>query len=86
MSQSKGLVLITGVNGYNANTAAKAFLDAGYSIRGTARSKASSLKFFEETFKEYIDAGRFEVVEVKDITVPGAFDEAVKGKQIQQSA
>ena len=51
-------------------------------MRGTARSKASSLPSLEEVFKADIDAGRFEVVEVKDITVPGAFDEAVKGETI----
>ena len=80
MAQSKGLVLITGVNGYIAQTTAKAFLDAGYSVRGTARSRASSLKLLGEVYKQYLDAGNLEIVEVKDITMPGAFDEAVKGE------
>lgn len=79
MSESKGLVLVTGINGYIASATAKWFLDAGYNVRGTARNRQSSLELLHEVFSEHIESGRFEVVEVKDMTVPGAFDEAVKG-------
>lgn len=72
------LVVISGVNGYIASQTAKSFLDAGYSVRGTARSLASASNLIR-ALQLYVDAGRFEVVEVKDIVVPGAFDEAVKG-------
>ncbi|KAK3994402.1 hypothetical protein QBC44DRAFT_322633 [Cladorrhinum sp. PSN332] len=75
MSDNKGTVLITGLNGYIAGVTAEAFLKAGYSVRGTVRSAASA--------KPLLDAlahyGRLSVVEVPDITQPGAFDEAVKG-------
>ncbi|KAE8454301.1 hypothetical protein EG329_005226 [Mollisiaceae sp. DMI_Dod_QoI] len=72
------LVLISGVNGYIASVTAKAFLEAGYSVRGTSRSKSSSEGLLK-ALPQYVEAGRLEIVEVKDITVDGAFDEAVKG-------
>lgn len=72
------LVLITGVNGYIAARTAETFLNAGFSVRGTVRSKSSGTSLLA-ALKDYAEAGRFEIVEVKDITVPGAFDEAVKG-------
>lgn len=80
MAGTKGLVLISGVNGYIANSTAKAFLDDGWRVRGTARDKEASLKFLGDAFKKHIDGGHVEVVEVKNITVPGAFDGAVKGR------
>lgn len=79
---SKGLVLITGVNGYIAAVAAKHFLDHGYSVRGTVRKVASVKEIAEGPLKKYADAGTFTVVEVPDITVDGAFDEAVKGIRV----
>ncbi|KAI9695934.1 MAG: hypothetical protein M1820_008346 [Bogoriella megaspora] len=72
------LILITGANGYIASQTVKAFLDTGYSVRGTARSFASTQGLLG-VLKSYVDAGRFSVVEVKDITADGAFDDAVKG-------
>lgn len=72
------IVLISGVNGYIASVTAKAFLEAGYFVRGTSRSKASSESLLK-ALHEYVEAGRLEIVEVKDITIDGAFDEAVKG-------
>lgn len=70
--------LISGVNCYIASQTAKAFLDAGFSVRGTARSEASSADL-KLALTSYVQAGRFSVVEVKDVVSPGAFDEAVKG-------
>lgn len=81
MAESKGTVLLTGVNGYIGAVTAKAYLDDGYSVRGTSRSKERTLKQLGEALKTYIDEGRFDVYEVPDIEVPGAFDEAVKGKR-----
>lgn len=75
------IVLISGVNGYIASVTAKAFLEAGYSVRGTSRSKASAGGLLKALY-EYVDAGRLEIVEVKDITIDGAFDDAVKGTLI----
>jgi nucleoside-diphosphate-sugar epimerase len=76
---SKGLVLISGVNGYIAAVTAKHFLDHGFSVRGTVRKQGSAEDMIKGPLKEYAEAGKFEAVEVPDITVDGAFDEAVKG-------
>jgi len=79
MANSKPLVLITGVNGYIASVTAKFFLDSGhYRVRGTVRSLESA---GQKMLKPYAEKGEFEVVEVPNITVDGAFDEAVKGKR-----
>jgi len=59
------LVLITGVNGYIASRTAEAFLTEGYHVRGTVRSKASGTGLIE-VLKPFAEAGRFELVEVKD--------------------
>ena len=75
---SKGIVLITGINGYIAGVTAKVFLEAGYSVRGTARS-ISSTKGIQEALKQYVDDGRLTFAEVPDIIVDGAFDKAVQG-------
>ncbi|CZR61343.1 related to V.vinifera dihydroflavonol 4-reductase [Phialocephala subalpina] len=71
-------VLISGVNGYIASVTAKAFLEAGYSVRGTSRSKTSSEGLLK-ALHDYVEAGRLEIVELPDITVDGAFDKSVKG-------
>ncbi|KAK3346428.1 hypothetical protein B0T25DRAFT_506859 [Lasiosphaeria hispida] len=76
MSDSKGLVLLTGANGYVSSRAVEAFLKAGYSVRGTVRSIASN-KALVDALAQYGD--KFTLCEVPDIIVPGAFDEAVKG-------
>ncbi|EMR69030.1 hypothetical protein MGN70_000232 [Eutypa lata] len=72
----KGIVLITGINGYIAARTAEACLRAGYNVRGTARSTESA-RSLVDALSSY--SQRFEVVEVPDVTVPGAFDNAVKG-------
>lgn len=79
---SQPIVLISGVNGYIASVTAKAFLDAGFRVRGTSRSIRSSEPLLHGGLKSYADEGRFEVVVVGDITLEGAFDEAVKGCEV----
>lgn len=73
---SKGLVLVTGANGYIAGPTIEAFLKAGYSVRGTVRSLpgADALK---NALADY--GSKLEIVQVPDITLDGAFDEAVRG-------
>jgi len=79
LPESNGrIVLISGVNGYIASQTAKAFLDAGYSVRGTVRNLSSGENLLQ-VLEVFVQVGRFEIVEVKDITVNGAFDKAVKG-------
>ncbi|KZV61697.1 D-lactaldehyde dehydrogenase [Peniophora sp. CONT] len=69
-------VLVSGVNGYVGIWVAETYLAGGYSVRGTVRSVAHAGKHLRDTFEKYGD--KFELVEVADITAPGAFDEAVK--------
>jgi hypothetical protein len=76
---STDLILISGVNGYIAANAAKHLLDHGHSVRGTVRNAASAKDLLDGPLKSYAVAGKFTIVEVPDITVDGAFDEAVKG-------
>ncbi|KAK0648371.1 hypothetical protein B0T16DRAFT_370772 [Cercophora newfieldiana] len=73
---SKGLVLVTGANGYIAAKTVEAFLEAGYSVRGTVRNLTSSVEV-AAALPQFADKLSF--VEVPDITTPGAFDDAVKG-------
>lgn len=76
---SKGLVLISGVNGYIAAVVAHHLLSEGYFVRGTVRKASSAAPLLEGPLKPYAENGSFTVVEVPDITVDGAFDEAAKG-------
>lgn len=76
---SKGLVLLTGANGYVAGRTIEALLQAGFSVRGTVRSLASS-QALTTALSTY--ASSFSLVEVPDITVPGAFDSALQGVDI----
>jgi nucleoside-diphosphate-sugar epimerase len=71
-------VLVTGANGYIGARTIEAFLKAGYSVRGSVRSKASA-KGLLDALSEYAGAGRLEIVEVPDITALGAFDKAAEG-------
>jgi nucleoside-diphosphate-sugar epimerase len=75
---SKGTILITGLNGFIGAVTAGAYLDAGWKVRGSVR-KVSSAKAVQEALKSHADAGHLEIVEVPDITAPGAFDKAVQG-------
>lgn len=84
-TQPRPKVFITGINGYIAAQVAAAFLRAGYSVRGSCHSQnpvPSQLldALHQETAgSNDPDASFVEMVEVEDITRPGAFDEAVKG-------
>ncbi|KAK4160505.1 hypothetical protein QBC43DRAFT_359426 [Cladorrhinum sp. PSN259] len=77
-TKSKGTVLITGLNGYIAGVIALAFIKAGYSVRGTVRSLASA-KPIVDFFSSHQFSHQISVIEVPDITLASAFDEAVKG-------
>ncbi|RSH88686.1 methylglyoxal reductase (NADPH-dependent) gre2 [Saitozyma podzolica] len=69
------LVLVTGASGFIAAQTVRAFLEAGYRVRGTVRSTAKG----EYLAKLFAGKGDFEYVLVEDITKDGVFDEAVKG-------
>jgi len=73
MSQT---VLVTGATGFIATHIIRAFLDAGYKIRGTVRSESSKAKV-QKVHPNHLDALSFAIV--PDISAPNAFDEAIKG-------
>ncbi|KAI0834626.1 NAD(P)-binding protein [Hypoxylon sp. FL0890] len=75
---SKGTILITGFNGYLAGRVAEAALKAGYSVRGTVRNMAAGAEV-QNALLDLGCGGGAEVVQVPDMTEPGAFDEAALG-------
>ncbi|KAI1638666.1 NAD dependent epimerase/dehydratase [Biscogniauxia mediterranea] len=78
---SKGTVLVTGANGYIAGQVILTLLSSGYAVRGTVRSLSRSKRLLDSDSPFYAHAasGRFELVEVPDITAAGAFDAALSG-------
>ena len=73
-------ILVTGANGFIAGHVADQFLQIGYKVRGTVRDAIKSrwlLVFFDKKY----GPGKFEMVVVEDMVVPGAFDEVTKGIQ-----
>lgn len=85
-AQPRPKVFITGINGFIAAQVAAAFLRAGHSVRGSyhAQNRVPSqlLDALRQETASSNDPGPsfVELVEVEDITRPGAFDEAVNGK------
>ena len=78
VSQSNGkIALVSGINGYIGSMIGLQLLQRGYTLRGTARSSKSVEPLKTGAYKEYAD--RVQAAAVPDITVLGAFDEAVKG-------
>lgn len=75
---SDQLVLITGISGFLGSHVADQFPEAGYKVRGTTRevSKPNSIK---KAFDSKYGIGGVEMDPVPDITIEGAFDEALKG-------
>lgn len=68
------LILVTGATGFiGANVVFEA-LKAGYKVRGTSRSKSSAAKLEEKLG----DTADYSTAVVPDVTVAGAWDEAVK--------
>lgn len=72
-------VLITGATGFIASHVVRQFLNRGYKVRGTVRDVAQASWLIEKHFKSYAESNSLELVAVPDLSVPGAFDEAVKG-------
>ncbi|KAK6356084.1 hypothetical protein TWF718_000458 [Orbilia javanica] len=79
---TKPIVLVTGATGYIAGWVVKYYLDAGYSTRGTTRSKASAQPLVDTLLSQGYSISDIEIYEIPDITAPGAFDEAVKDVQV----
>ncbi len=71
------ILLVTGINGYIASSLGQLILSKGYNLRGTSRSRASTDPLTSGAYAPY--SSRIEILEVPDMTVPGAFDKAVQG-------
>lgn len=70
-------VLVTGASGFVASWVIKELLDEGYTVRGTLRSIDKSEQY-PPSIKKEAESGRLEFVEVPDMAVEGAFDDAVR--------
>ncbi|KAK5944762.1 hypothetical protein PMZ80_001962 [Knufia obscura] len=74
------IVLITGINGYIASHIALLLLRKGYTVRGTSRSESTPTRLLAQSaFQPFASTSRLQHFVVSEITVPGAFDEAVHG-------
>ncbi|KFA46012.1 hypothetical protein S40293_08787 [Stachybotrys chartarum IBT 40293] len=71
-------VLVIGANGFIGSNIADQFLRLGYKVRGTSRSPEKNT-WVTALFDHKYGAGNFEMVAVRDMETPGAFDEAIKG-------
>lgn len=71
-------VLVTGANGFVGAHVADQLLQGGYRVRGTVRD-ASKHQWLVERFSEKYGKDRFELITVKDMREPGAYDSAVSG-------
>ncbi|KAK3369247.1 hypothetical protein B0T24DRAFT_357282 [Lasiosphaeria ovina] len=74
------IVLVTGATGFIGSHTVVELLQKGYKVRGTVRNleQASWLPALPR-IKPYADKGDLELVEVPDLGVPRAFDDAVRG-------
>lgn len=72
------LVLVTGATGYVASHVIKQFLVRGYKVRGTVRD-LDQASWVKDINKAAVNRGDLELVEVRDLATPNAFDDAVKG-------
>ena len=78
MQSISGLVLVTGSNGYLGSHVVQQLLKNGYNIRAAVRSENAA----NEMTRIHADnAARLTTTIVPDITIEGAFDEAVKDVQ-----
>lgn len=72
------LVLVTGASGFIATHVVDQLLLAGYVVRGTVRDEKKAA-WTTALFSERHGAGKFSATIVPDMSMDGAFDEAVKG-------
>ncbi|KAL8729112.1 MAG: hypothetical protein Q9166_004943 [cf. Caloplaca sp. 2 TL-2023] len=70
------LILISGINGYIASQIGYDLLKQGIRVRGTTRSQQSADALLRDAYAPY--ANLVQIVQIPDITVEGAFNEAVK--------
>ncbi|KAH8628730.1 NAD(P)-binding protein [Alternaria alternata] len=71
-------VLITGSNGFVGAHVADQLLQQGCKVRGTVRDAAKH-QWLVDLFSQKYGEDKFELITVKDMREPGAFDDAVSG-------
>lgn len=72
-------LLVTGLNGFVGAVLGKYILSKGYKLRGTVRRLESIDDIIKGPLATYKD--RVEIVLIPNMATPGAFDEAVIGKE-----
>ncbi|KAJ6483969.1 hypothetical protein C8R45DRAFT_1148106 [Mycena sanguinolenta] len=72
------LLLVTGATGLIGSAVTDAALARGFKVRGVTRS-ISKAALFQKSLDDKYGKGNFELVEVKDLTAPNAFDGIVEG-------
>ena len=72
---SKGLVLVSGVTGFVGTEVARYFVDAGFSVRGTARSqkKIQEWEAWNPEYQGKIECMRFPHCKAQSITAHNSF-------------
>lgn len=73
-------VLVTGVNGLIGSHVANEFLERGYNVHGTVRDLSKSA-WIQDLFVKQYGQDKFTLFPVIDLTLPDAFEEAIKGNQ-----
>ncbi|PYI00319.1 NAD(P)-binding protein [Aspergillus sclerotiicarbonarius CBS 121057] len=71
-------VLVTGINGLVGSHVADQLLAHGYRVRGTVRN-VQRCAWVGDLFRRKYGDDAFQLVQVEDLLLPGAFDEAIKG-------
>jgi len=72
-------VLVTGASGFLASHVVWQFLNRGFRVRGTVRDVRQCQWLLEGRFKTYAESGALKLVAVPDLSLDGAYDEAIKG-------
>lgn len=76
---SNATVLVTGSDGFIAAAISWQLLKQGFKVRGTTIETSKLVPFKEKSDKEF-GAGRFEIVEIPDLSIEGCLNDAVKGE------
>ncbi|KAF3072189.1 hypothetical protein CFAM422_005883 [Trichoderma lentiforme] len=73
--QPGGLILVSGANGYIGSAIVRVLLDYGYSVRGSVRSVSDNHWMISHF------GPKFHLVEIPDVNIAGAFEDAIRGVQ-----
>lgn len=74
-------VFVTGVNGLIASHIADQLLQRGYTVHGSVRD-AKKNEWLSKLFSTRHKNVKFELVEVKDMTVEGCYDGLLEGTSV----